>query len=999
MIAPLLFALALQLPTPSPHPQQPYWQQDVHYDISAKLDEAAGTLAGTESVEYVNHSPDTLTTFALHLYLNAFRPGSRWADADSVEHRRRFNDLQDPDYGFNHVRDVRIMGQAVTPIYPFAPDSTVVRFDLPHPLPPGGTMKVEMDWDARPSTVPRRQGRQGRRLDFAQWYPKVVVYDRYGWEEHPLYPAGEFYGEFGTFLVKLDVPEDQVMGSTGVPLCGDPGWAKSGLVPADQIDYQRNEYPDAPHVTCESPGPGRKRVVWYAEQVHHFAISFNPEYRYEQGEYNGTAIHVLYLASDSAEWGHGTAVKRVGIALAWLAQLYGPFAWPQMTALHRIEGGGTEFPMMVMLGGDSQGLILHEVGHNYTMGILANNEWREGFMDEGFTSFQTSWFWEVAAGRRDYPQLEASILQLALQGKTEPTDLVSEDYSDFVIYNLMIYNRGDLFFQQLRYIVGDSVMRRILQTFYSRWKLHHVTSQDFENVAEEVSGRDLSTFFGQWLHSTDLYDYSVGRVHTRHMADGGWETRVEVVRQEDGRIPVDVAVLAGKDTVVGRVDGLAGREWITIATAEKPHAVVLDPTVHTHDWDMLNNRRDLWLPGWVPPFVTGYLHRHWYLDTYFSRQVRRDQLTAGIAPTVWYNDAGGVTLGLREREDYLGMFEDNQFLLSYGTGWSADNARHDLDYDFRFANPVWWRHPGLSQIFEGFRVEGRSGVSVRLVQGHQDHLAFGGSSETGLSVGWLGVTTPAYLDRGFWDDGGTFEAQLYHGVSNTSGPWNLGFRWSLAAGAMYGTPGPGIVTTNRYDLQPYGRATLQFTASRSLGKGFLLGARLYAGWAGAKNDLLRQRRIFLAGADPYERMYSPFLRSRGALLMRPDFYYHQPGGGNMRGYDPRLAATKAITANVQLERNLLARPRAALFQRVALTAFGDLGWADGDAAVGTAHDMAFLGDAGVGIEADHRIGQTRFATRFDLPLYVSRPELAQDRISSGKKVGFRWLVSFEPGLF
>ena len=93
-----------------------------------------------------------------------------------------------------------------------------------------------------PPRVPRRQGRQGRRFDFAQWYPKVVVYDRYGWEEHPLYPAGEFYGEFGSFLVDLDVPEDQVVGATGVPVCGDPGWERANRAPSRAVEYQRDYY-------------------------------------------------------------------------------------------------------------------------------------------------------------------------------------------------------------------------------------------------------------------------------------------------------------------------------------------------------------------------------------------------------------------------------------------------------------------------------------------------------------------------------------------------------------------------------------------------------------------------------------------------------------------------------------------------------------------------------------------------------------------------------------
>jgi hypothetical protein len=185
-----VIAIALLLLQQSASAAPSHWQQEVDYQITARLDEPSGVLSGTQRIHYYNHSPDTLTTFSLHLFLNAFRPGSRWAAGDSAEGRRRFNDLRDPDYAFNHVRNVMIMGTPVQPVYPFAPDSTVVRFTLPRPLLPGDSIALEMDWDARPSTTPRRQGRQGRRFDFAQWYPKVVVYDRYGWQERPLYPAG-----------------------------------------------------------------------------------------------------------------------------------------------------------------------------------------------------------------------------------------------------------------------------------------------------------------------------------------------------------------------------------------------------------------------------------------------------------------------------------------------------------------------------------------------------------------------------------------------------------------------------------------------------------------------------------------------------------------------------------------------------------------------------------------------------------------------------------------
>jgi hypothetical protein len=986
----------------------PYWQQEVAYEIEARLDEPAGVLSGTERIRYTNRSPDTLTTFSLHLYLNAFRPGSRWAAVDSAEGRRRFNDLRDPDFAFNHVRDVRIMGSSAQAAYPFAPDSTVVRFALPRPLPPGESMLVEMGWDARPSTVPRRQGRQGRRFDFAQWYPKVVVYDRYGWNERPLYPAGEFYGEFATFLVDLDVAQDQVVGATGVPVCGDPGWEKANRAPSRPVEYVRDFYgvrtPSGE--ACARAAPGRKRIRWYAEDVHHFALSLNPEYRYEGGRYEGVAVHVLYQPGDEGTWGNGVAVERTELALAWLDRLFGRFAWPQLTNVHRIEGGGTEFPMMVMDGSADQGLIVHEVGHNYTMGILANNEWREGWLDEGFTSFQTSWFWETEGRTGGYERSEAGILALDLDAYSEPVSLVSEAYRDFTSYNISIYSRGELFFHQLRYIVGDETMHRILRTFYQRWKLKHVDQAAFRAVAEEVSHRDLSTFFGQWLHSTELYDYSIGKVKAERAVDSArssavpphghtaWITRVEVVRKSEGRIPVEVAVIGQRDTAVVRAEGMAEREWVEVQTRSKPKLVLLDPRVRTHDWNMLNNRHRLGVSlstvTAYPPGTEIYFHR------YFSTRSRRDRMTVGLHPTVWYNDAGGVTLGIRARDDYLGRFEQGVALLSRSTGWGADEGVEHLDFLLRARNLAFLRAPGVSQTIDLFKIEGRYGVLARVERRRRAHISFGPTWTQSLTLQWVAPDDFRYLDRGLYDDVGTVEIQLGGGVTTQAGRWQLAFHSSTGGGLAYNRQ--GLAATGRPELDPfYFRGYLEGIARRPLGRRAGFAARAFLGAGTGHNDAAKQRQIYFQGADPLQQLYNPFLRSRGAPLVGDDFHYHAPGGAGIRGIDARVSTGAIVALNLELERSLLIRPAARLFNRVALAAFTDLSHGIG----GTAQPLngeriRFLADAGLGLRAEHRIGDTRFATRFDFPLYVSRSELAQDRDTGDDEIEFRWTFSFQP---
>ena len=609
-----------------------YWQQRVAYEIIASVDEPSGVLSGNVRIKYVNQSPDTLRDFYVHQYLNAFRPGSRWAAVDSAEGRVRFQHMKDPDFAFERITQASLGA----PDYPYAPDSTIAHWRLSRALTPGDSMDVTISWKARPSTLPRRQGRQGRRFDFAQWYPKVVVYDKYGWEDHPLYPAGEFYGEFASYDVSLDLAADQVIGATGVPIEGDPGWQKAA-VGGGPVDYQRDWYGTRRHdgtsARCGAVATGRKCVRFYADSVHHFAFSMNPDYRYEQGRYKDVVVHVLYQPGDSATWGKGIAVKGTEIALAWLDSLYGKFAWPQITNVHRIEGGGTEFPMMIMDGSAGLGLIVHELGHNYTMGILANNEWREGFLDEGFTSFQADWFFESHGGGSDYPGVEAELRLWDVDRWSEPVSMISEEYRDFATYNTMIYEKGALFFEQLRYIVGDDAMRRILRTYYARWRLKHVDENAFRTVAEEVSHQDLKWFFGQWLHATPLIDYKIGKVKRRKMADGRWQTAVIIQRLGDGWMPIE---LGDGDSIVARVSGQQERERVEFVSDKKLKRLMLDPRQRAHDWNALNN---YWGQG----------RRLVRLDYLKRIEPPRDRLVTSFLPAVWSNDFGGVTIGMRPR--------------------------------------------------------------------------------------------------------------------------------------------------------------------------------------------------------------------------------------------------------------------------------------------------------------------------------------------------------------
>ena len=250
----------------------PYFQQGVDYRIEARLDEQTSVLHGRARMVYTNHSPNTLDTLFIHQHLNAFRPGSAWARRELEYGERRFTDLGPADHAFERFTAVTIDGAAVRPVYPGAPDSTVAALPLPRPLAPGASVTVMMDWDARLSTLPRRQGRSGRHYDFAQWYPRIAVYDRTGWAYQPLLPQGEFYGEFARYDVTLDLAADQVIGATGVAVEGDPGYQEQGP------GYPAVPAAEALGLLAGNAESGRKQVRFFADSVHHFAWSIDPAY-------------------------------------------------------------------------------------------------------------------------------------------------------------------------------------------------------------------------------------------------------------------------------------------------------------------------------------------------------------------------------------------------------------------------------------------------------------------------------------------------------------------------------------------------------------------------------------------------------------------------------------------------------------------------------------------------------------------------------------------------
>lgn len=552
----MLFWLLLLLAPPKKE-----FHQGVAYRIEARLDDSTHVLTGHAQMRYTNNSRDRLDTLYFHLHLNAFRPNSAWAQRQLQFDDRRYQDLGPDDYAFDRISAISVNGKPVKPFFPHAPDSTVMAIALPTRLAPKGVATVDIKWASRMATIPRRQGRAGRHYDWAHWYPRIAVYDTAGWETQVLLPQGEFYGEFATYDVTLDVPADQVIAATGVVTSGDPGWTHASRSSTD-----------------------RKQVSWHAEHVHHFAWAADPAFIHEGGRLGDVALHAFYLPGDSL-W-PGRVIETLKKSLLFYDSVLGPYVYPQLTASRRLDGGGTEFPMMQMDGASPP--VVHEAGHEWAHAMLANNEWKEGWLDEGLVSFLGFMYAEAAGTKPNYQRAVETIARIDAAGQSQPLETRSADFRDFNTYQLMTYTKPSLVIRMLRYYLGDTAFRKGLKLFYRENVLTHVDENDFRRAFEQASGRDLTEFFRQWWHTTGTVDWGIQNATTTQQGQA-YVTRVDLVRNGDNWMPVDLQV----GDKIKRVDSHDRNVTVTISSSVKPQEVVLDPDYVLLDVDRSNNRRTI----------------------------------------------------------------------------------------------------------------------------------------------------------------------------------------------------------------------------------------------------------------------------------------------------------------------------------------------------------------------------------------------------------------------
>ncbi len=288
-------------------------------------------------------------------------------------------------------------------------DETVLRVPLPQPVEPGGTITLQIDFSAQ---LPRVFARTGYRNEFhlaGQWFPKIGVLEERGWNCHQFHNNSEFFADFGRFDVRITVPSPYVVGATGA-LQGEPEPAPDGTttyhyVQDDVHDFAWTADPRFIKVTRRFVYAEQRDAVEEARVAHALGL---PE---GSDELALRDVDVTLLIQPE----HAAQIDRhfsaVFAALLYFGTWYGSYPYATLTVVDPAYGargaGGMEYPTFITAGTNwlspsarqsPEGVTIHEFGHQFWYGMVANNEFEEAFLDEGFNTYSTGLVLEKAYG-------------------------------------------------------------------------------------------------------------------------------------------------------------------------------------------------------------------------------------------------------------------------------------------------------------------------------------------------------------------------------------------------------------------------------------------------------------------------------------------------------------------------------------------------------------------------------------------------------------------------
>jgi hypothetical protein len=568
------------------------------YEMLVTLDPDGHRLTGQQWIRWTNGSDTATNELWWHLYMNAFAsPGSTFMRELGKGTLRRQGSRGDMEWGWVRVTKMALAdGSDLLPSLTFerpddgnSDDYTVARVVLPDEVPPGAAVEIETSFEVQLPTIIARTGFTGDFHLVGQWYPKLGVFEgQQGWNCHQFHANSEFFADFGSYRVTINVPSEWVVAATGMEITrmevpNDPSRGLQVVYSADRVhDFAWTAAPESLMVEIEADfDPGRDVPLGWLDDASE-RLGLSPA----ELELPPARLKLLIPHSQLALKDRFLNGTRLG--LAWYGLWYGPYPYPQLTVVSppssALEAGGMEYPTFITAGGSRllmlpplswlswpEAVTIHEFGHQYFQGILASNEFEQAWLDEGLNSYAEVACMEAAHAHGLVPHLPfggywaKERMSLGAMRSRFAIDQRAWDYRTRSQYFAASYTKTAVTLRTLEGLIGPQPFARAMRTYFERYRFSHPTGDDFFDTLSEVAGEDLGWFFDQAFRSDATPDFAVLSVRHRRSAvaggyhwtgdewepsetfgdgvddeDGPWDVRVDIGRRGEFTGPVEV---------------------------------------------------------------------------------------------------------------------------------------------------------------------------------------------------------------------------------------------------------------------------------------------------------------------------------------------------------------------------------------------------------------------------------------------------------------------------
>ena len=916
-------------------PDKDYWQQDVHYKIDARIDEATHIIDATETLEYVNNSPDTLTFVYFHLFQNAFIKGSHLHDLEKAsKFPTRLGKYEAMGLG-TVVTNLKVDGKEPK----VELDNTVMRVHLPKPLYPGGKVTFNMGFKTYyDNGATRRRMKMYDAWGFkhyngVQWFPKMCVYDRkFGWDTYQ-HLNKEFYADFGTYEVSLNFPSNYVVEATGALQNRKEVLPDDLREKLDIKNFRNKKWNEAPSTITPYVKGERKTWKYSAMNVHDFAFTADPSYRIATTYWNG--IECVGIAQEPHASGWQNSAEYVAKIIKTFSEDIGMYQYPKMVAADAADG--MEYPMLTLDGGSDpgyRGLLVHEIAHNWFYGMVGSNETYRASMDEGFTQFLTAWGLRRIDGdilvatppkskyrRRFYEQeivVDKRVFNAytidALNKDELPLNTHSNDFHNALGheggYRGVYYKTASMLYN-LQYTLGDSLFQAAFKHYFDQWKFAHPYFEDFRNSIIQYANVDLNWFFDQWLETTKTIDYRIDGIKRLPGQDS---FIVKLERNGQMQMPIDFTITAKdgskhsyhipntwfeKSTTATTLPKWYG--WGKLheeynARVQVPSGikhVQLDTTLRLADVDWTDNYKTRSLP-FRPQAIA------MKLDGGMAAPWDRTHYRLYVRPDIWWNAVDGIKAGVHFEGDYLyslhkldatiwlntHILQDYDYAVFQSEGWYDRYV--PVNYTFNYLTPVTKQLPK-------FKLQ----LNSRLLDGLWYHRG-GFNWLQGRNTFELYAQTmwrPISHDLDYLIYTNEWSSRKARPNSSANAAWTRTYGYRKGNGFFKLSARAPFFTGNTGNDFNYAYAQLEQRNYHALGK-LELRTRVF-GRYGTGTNIPGESALFLAGANPEELMENKYTRSIGFIpdswrtITATDMNHFQQGGGlNLRGYAGYFVAEK-----------------------------------------------------------------------------------------------------------